>query len=136
LHKEVVDVAEQLVGQSASSPDVSPAGQSEEETHWMYFAVRAMTMMDVGGLRQGLRLGQTPLMWVNGSLRDFINSVFPARAILTDDIKLERLFTARNLERVAGIQVIWTNNTADHLQLEGDDTSVRLFSPCFLLGIT
>jgi hypothetical protein len=37
----------------------------------MYFAVRIMTMIDVGGLRQGVRLGQTPLMRVNGSLRDF-----------------------------------------------------------------
>lgn len=37
------------------------------------------------------------------------------------------MFTARNLERVAGIRVIWTSNLADHLHLEDDDTSVRIF---------
>ncbi|KAH8787220.1 hypothetical protein BGZ57DRAFT_736592, partial [Hyaloscypha finlandica] len=45
-----------------------------------------------------------------------------------DHVKLERLFTARNIERLADIQVIWTSNLADHLQLEDDDTKVRLFS--------
>jgi hypothetical protein len=48
--------------------------------------------------------------------------------VLSDHVKLERLFTARNIERVADIQVIWTSNLADHLQLEDDDTKVRLFS--------
>jgi hypothetical protein len=47
--------------------------------------------------------------------------------MLSSEIKLERVSNARNLERVAGIQVIWSSNIADHLQLEDDDTSVRLF---------
>lgn len=92
-------------------------------------------MIDVGALRHGLRLGQTPRMWVKGTLRDFVNSVFPPSTTLSDDLKLEKLFNARNLERVAGIQVVWTSNIADHLQLEDDDTSVRIFSHASFLEL-
>lgn len=69
------------------------------------------------------------------ALREFISSVFPQSPVLLDEVKLERLFNARNLERVAGIQVIWTSNIADHLQLEDDDTSVRLFSHASFLEL-
>lgn len=80
-------------------------------------------------------MGQVPRVWNNGSLRDFVKSTFPTIKELPDDLKLERMFTARNLERVAGIQVIWTSNLADHLQLEDDDTSVRIFSHVSFLEV-
>ena len=138
-HREVVRIAQQLVDENTSSPGsqsgLSPLGKDEEERYWIYFAVRVLTMIDVGGLRQGLRLGQTPRIWVNGSLGEFIKSVFPPSTVLSDDLKLEKLFNARNLERVAGIQIIWTSNVADHLQLEDDDTSVRLFSHASFLRL-
>ncbi|KAH8790910.1 hypothetical protein F5882DRAFT_291442 [Hyaloscypha sp. PMI_1271] len=84
--------------------------------------------MDVGGLRNGVKLGQVSRRWTSGLLRDFVQSTFPCSKELSDHVKLERLFTARNIERLADIQVIWTSNLADHLQLEDDDTKVRLFS--------
>jgi hypothetical protein len=92
-------------------------------------------MIDVGGLRDGIRLGQVSRDWTSGSLRDFIKSTFPCTSELSDHVKLERLFTARNIERVADIQVIWTSNLADHLQLEDDDTKVRLFSHASFLEL-
>lgn len=94
----------------------------------MFLAVRVLTMVDVGGLRNGIKLGQVSRNWTSGSLRDFMKSTFPRTKELSDHVKLERLFTAQNIERVADIQVIWTSNLADHLQLEDDDTKVWLFS--------
>ncbi|KAE9365104.1 hypothetical protein N431DRAFT_496266 [Stipitochalara longipes BDJ] len=92
-------------------------------------------MIDVGGLRQGIKLGQISRNWTHGSLKDFINSTFPSTKELSDNVKLERLFTARNIEWVADIQVIWTSNLADHLQLEDDDTKVRIFSHASFLEL-
>jgi hypothetical protein len=126
-HRDILDIARQLTDRASSSGGASLLCKDEEERYWIYFAVRVLTMIDVGGLRQGLRLGQTPRIWTYGPLREFVNSVFPP-PVLSEEVKLEKIFNARNLERVAGIQVIWTSNIADHLQLEDDDTSVRLFS--------
>jgi hypothetical protein len=92
-------------------------------------------MVDVGGLRNGVKLGQVSQRWTSGSLRDFVQSTFPCSKELSDHVKLERLFTARNIEPLADIQVIWTSNLADHLQLEDDDTKLRLFSHAAFLEL-
>jgi hypothetical protein len=133
-HRDILDIAQQLADQVPSSGGASLSGKDEEERYWIYFAVRILTMIDVGGLRQGLRLGQTPRIWTYGPLREFVSSVFPP-PVLSEDVKLEKIFNARNLERIAGIQVIWTSNIADHLQLEDDDSSVRLFSHASFLEL-
>jgi len=101
----------------------------------MFLAVRVLTMIDVGGLRRSMKLGQVSRSWTHGSLKDFIDSTFPSTKELSDNVKLERLFTARNIEWIADIQVIWTSNLADHLQLEDDDTKVRIFSHATFLEL-
>jgi hypothetical protein len=80
-------------------------------------------------------LGQVSRNWMSGSLRDLTNSTFPSTKELSGYTKLERLFTNRNIEPVADIQVIWTSNLANHLQLEDDDTKVRLFSHTLFLEL-
>ncbi|KAF4629445.1 hypothetical protein G7Y89_g8703 [Cudoniella acicularis] len=94
-----------------------------------------MTMIDVGGLRHGIRLGQIHRVWNHGSLREFILSIFSQTKELPNEVKLEKLFNARNLQRFASIQIIWTNNLADHLQLEDDDTIMRIFSHASFLEL-
>ncbi|KAH6675929.1 hypothetical protein B0J14DRAFT_477619, partial [Halenospora varia] len=42
-------------------------------------------------------------------------------------VKLERIFNATNLEQIAGIEVRWTSNFADHLRMRGDDKAVGIF---------
>ena len=51
---------------------------------------------------------------------------------VTDHVKLERLFNARTIERIAGIKITWTSNLADHLRLLDDDTGVVIFHNAFL----
>ena len=42
-------------------------------------------------------------------------------------VKLDRIFTTRNLERIAGLQIIWTSNILDHLRLMVDDTRIAIY---------
>jgi hypothetical protein len=44
-----------------------------------------------------------------------------------EHVKLERLFNACNLDRIAGLQIIWTHNLANHLRVQNDDKEVSIF---------
>ncbi|KAH7386458.1 hypothetical protein BKA64DRAFT_680981 [Cadophora sp. MPI-SDFR-AT-0126] len=125
-HRQLVDKAREISDPNAQQP-LLPL-RTEAELSWIFLVVRVLTMIDVGGLRNGMRLGQDSRHWTHGSLKDFIASTFPKQTQLSNDVKLERMFTARNLECVTDIQIIWTSNLADHLQLEEEDTKVRVFS--------
>lgn len=63
---------------------------------------------------------------LNNQQPNLINTVFPSPSFL-DPVKLPQSFTAANLEKIGGIQVLWTDNLADHLLLRDDDTKVMLF---------
>lgn len=134
-HRQLVEKAREIASLDAQNILPYLLSQDETDRSWTFLAVRVLTMIDVGGLRNGLKLGQVSRNWTNGSLRDFVKSIFPNTKELSDQVKLERLFTARNLEWVADIQVIWTSNLADHLQLEDDDTKVRIFSHASFLEL-
>ena len=138
-HRQIVNIARSLLPSTRDAPGGQPfldPGQLDDgEKYWLFFAVRIYTMVDVGGLRQGFTFGQIPRAWTSGSLEDFFKSTFPNKRELADDVKLERLFNARNLDRIAGIRIIWTTNLADHLELEDDDTSVKLFSHASFLEL-
>lgn len=91
-------------------------------------------MIDVGELRQGLKIGQTARSWTGGDLRDFVKTTFEEKQLL-DEQRFEKLFNARNIDRIAGIRIIWTCNLADHLRLEEDDTILRVFSHASFLEL-
>ncbi|KAL8752396.1 MAG: hypothetical protein Q9199_005775 [Rusavskia elegans] len=63
---------------------------------------------------------------LNNQQPNLINTVFSPPSFL-DTVKLPQSFTAANLEKIGGIQVLWTDNLADHLLLRDDDTKVMLF---------
>lgn len=73
--------------------------------------------------------GSTPLTWSGKqTLRQAIEQHFqPQRVLQPDNPRLEKLFTARNLTYIAGIEIKWTNNIVDHLLLSDDDQSVFVF---------
>jgi hypothetical protein len=131
-HRNIAEIARGLASSHANDTDLQQTSfalaSDSNERYWRSFAARIMTMVDVGGLRHGIRPGQFHREWTSDSLRSFMEYTFPRTGELPDDVKLEKLFNARNLQRFASIQIIWTNNLADHLQLEDDDTSIRIFS--------
>ena len=45
----------------------------------------------------------------------------------SENVKLEKIFNAGNLGRIAGIEIEWTNNLADHLRVVDEDKKVAIF---------
>jgi hypothetical protein len=125
-HRDMLRIVHQFTEQGSNFTETTLPVKDEEERYWMNFSVRILTMIDVGGLRQGPRLGQNPRTWTQGSLREFVSSSFP-QSVLSDDVELGWMFNVRNLERVTDLRVIWTSNLADHLRLQDDEMSVRVF---------
>jgi hypothetical protein len=72
--------------------------------------------------------GRTRLQWVQGSLRQNVAHHFAGSPVLSHEkVKLEKYFTAINLSRIAGLEIVWTDNLIDHLRLSDDDTKVHIF---------
>ena len=74
--------------------------------------------------------GCTPIRWGENSLAETLREYFtPQRSLQADNAtcKLGKLFTARNLSRIGGMEIKWTTNLADHLRLINDDQAVFVF---------
>jgi len=90
-------------------------------------AVRSLLMLDVGAMKHAFT-GRRPLLWQTGSVQDFVELVFPSVQKLDHaGVKLESGFTARNLEKIAGIKIRWTPNLADHLRVTDSDDCQILY---------
>lgn len=83
-------------------------------------------MIQTGGFRQALTPGQVSLVWADGPLLESLAAYFNHHIVLKDSVELDRTFTARNIERIGGIRIVWTSNLIDHLRMR-DDRSVALF---------
>jgi hypothetical protein len=68
-----------------------------------------------------------PLKWTHGSLQAFLKNQWGSRSMLKEMVKLEAIFNAPNLTRIAGIRIEWTDNLNDHLKMIADDTAVMIF---------
>ncbi|KAG5792526.1 hypothetical protein H9Q69_008421 [Fusarium xylarioides] len=73
--------------------------------------------------------GRSHLHWSHGSLESFVSAYFdPGGPQLgKENVKMEKIFTARNLCRIAGLDIVWTDNLVDHLRLTDDDRRVHIF---------
>ncbi|KAF2468727.1 uncharacterized protein BDR25DRAFT_315715 [Lindgomyces ingoldianus] len=90
-------------------------------------AARLLLMIDFGNLQYGFS-GRRQLRWDKGRLKDYLKSYFGTPPALGHDrVKLERVFNACNLGRIAGVELIPTDNLIDHLRLTDDDTKVYIF---------
>jgi hypothetical protein len=90
-------------------------------------AVRLVLMLDIGELRNAFS-GRRRLIWIDGSLQEFVKDIFSDKISLGHEgIKLGTSFTARNLDRVAGFHIELTTNLADHLRLRHEDRIVSMF---------
>ncbi|ROW00376.1 hypothetical protein VMCG_07260 [Cytospora schulzeri] len=86
-----------------------------------------LLMMDCGTSSYGFS-GRTEMIWRQGSLREHLADYFGDPPVLGHDgVKLEKNFTARNLGRIAGLEIVWTDNLIDHLRMSDDDTKVHIF---------
>ncbi|PVI00644.1 hypothetical protein DM02DRAFT_592461 [Periconia macrospinosa] len=68
------------------------------------------------------------LVWKEGTLKDTVASHFSEPQVLSSgNIRFEKTFTACNLDRIAGIKFVPTDNLADHLRMAQDDKIVAVF---------
>jgi hypothetical protein len=90
-------------------------------------AARLLLMMNFGRYRYAIS-GRRELQWTGGPLRRFLKDHFTrSPATGYENIKLEKTFHARNLNHIAGLEIMATNNLADHLRLCNDDKAVEIF---------
>ncbi len=89
---------------------------------------RIWLMTSIGTFRNIVGPAQRTLQWKDDeNLRTLLSREYFHQTDLKDQVKLERLFNARTIVRIAGIKITWTGNLADHLRLLDDDTRVVIF---------
>lgn len=71
--------------------------------------------------------GETYLPWKEGTITEFVSGVFSPQTCVKERVKFEKGFNARNVKLIAGIEIRWTSNFADHLRMRDDDTAVEIF---------
>ena len=102
-------------------------------------AARIWLSISVGSLSHYVTPGQSYVLWENnwehGILSKVVHDTLWPKAQTTEKVKLPKVFTAANLEMIAGIRVQWTSNLADHLSLRDDDTKVMLFHQASFLEL-
>ncbi|KAI9764568.1 MAG: hypothetical protein M1840_008394 [Geoglossum simile] len=94
---------------------------------WLMLCVRAPD-------DESHQIGQMKIPWKGGRLDELVSKLFPSKHVLNDSVKLGKAFNALSLEKVAGIEIIWTSNLADHLRMMEDDTRVAIFHHAYFLA--
>lgn len=135
-HADVVEIAAQIQSglTRAEVKDIiqtkltSPHNNEDEILENSVDLVSSLlVMIHCGTVKFGFS-GRTKLQWVHGSLRQHVEHYFAEPPVLGHErIKLEKNFTGPNLERIAGLEIVWTDNLIDHLRLSDDDTRVHIF---------
>ncbi|KAH7072577.1 hypothetical protein FB567DRAFT_480974 [Paraphoma chrysanthemicola] len=137
-HQDIVDIARHIESNGTrdsikvhlKSKFTTPNRPEEDSilNNTIDLAARLHLMVNVRSTRSFIS-GQMQLNWTNGGLKDCVSEHFKESRVLgSDGIRLDTLFTAANLERIAGIRVRFTDNLADHLRLiDKDDKIVAVF---------
>ena len=97
-------------------------------------AARLWLTLSIGSLQRSVTPGST-IPWNHGKLADTVLDLLCPEFKLSDSVKFPKAFNAANLEKIAGIEVVWTSNLADHLSLTDDDTKVMLYHQASFLEL-
>ncbi len=136
-HEEILDIILLLQDNSLNRSDILTklqSGDPENLDASVDLAARLWLTLSVGCLQQSVTPGST-IAWTNGKLADTVNGVLCPKFKLSDAVKFPKVFNAANLERIAGIEIVWTSNLADHLCLKEDDTKVMLYHQASFLEL-
>ena len=101
----------------------------------LHLAAGTWSMLSIGRFSGDVSYDE-PVSWDDKeSLNDVIRKYLPSKSLSQEMVKLPQTFTAAHLERIGGIEVIWTSNLADHLLLKDDDTKLMLFHQISILQL-
>ncbi|EDU48848.1 conserved hypothetical protein [Pyrenophora tritici-repentis Pt-1C-BFP] len=99
------------------------------------FAANIWLMVDFDHIQYGFS-GRRQLHWKSEPLAKCLCSGFPASPLLGHEgVKLQRIFNAPNLKRIARIEIVPTANLLDHLRIIDDDTKLCVFHHVSVLGL-
>jgi len=135
-HQEIVDIARELK-HSTDRDNIKNILKGKLTTRHpnedelvdasIDLTMRLVLMLDFGIVRYGFT-GRAYSAWKTGNIKSFISNYYQVPLKLGDEgLKLQENFNARNLGRIAGIKIDWTNNLADHLRLKDNDKTVAIF---------
>lgn len=124
-HKDRRDIMKEMISQSASHP--TKLGQRDEVLGTAIdWAARLVTMLEIGRLQSCFQSREPPT-WEQQSLKDYVASVFaPGRSDI-GHVRLEESFNVQSLQKLANLEIEWTNDLMSHLSLRNDDTKVLIF---------
>lgn len=141
-HEEVLDIIALLQAKDLSRSDISTRLQYHDcklsdvgaINASIDLAARLWLTLSIGSLQRSLTPGST-IDWNHGKLADTLIDLLSPNFKLSDSVKFPKAFNAANLEKIAGIEVVWTSNLADHLCLKEDDTKVMLYHQASFLEL-
>jgi hypothetical protein len=132
-HQSIIDIVKHLKEPLKREalrqllPMPNPPNETEKRDGSIDLAARLLLMIDFGSLQYGFS-GRKQLVWDRNSFKEFVHDHFSVPPTLGHGrVKLETMFTARNLGQIAGIEIVWTNNLADHLRMIDEDKKLYIF---------
>lgn len=135
-HQDIVEIAHHITN-SESRDSIKhflnskltaphPFGEEDLVENTIDLVASLLVMMQFRSLRFGISRWKR-LTWTKGPLREFLRNYFNTPPVLKERVKLEQIFNARNLERIAGIRIVWTDNLTDHLRITDEEKTVAVF---------
>lgn len=137
IHRNIIDIAEDIkadLDRKAIKSNLSlklswpkPANEDEVLDASIDLVASLLLMMNFRDAKFGYT-GRRPLEWTTNTLKEFMTDMFKnSKNLGKETVKLEKIFSAVNFGRIAGIEIEWTNNLADHLRLIDEDKKVVIF---------
>ena len=121
---------------SSSNPALAPDPKDAKLNASLTLAARLWLSISIDSLPHFFTPGYV-IRWDSDQyLSDAVGKEFSSKSQSTETVKLPKVFTAANLEKIAGIQVQWTSNLADHLALKDDDKKVMFFHQASFLELS
>lgn len=127
-HQDIITIA-QLLKESRSRDEICRRilDNRERPDYSVDLAARLLVMVGFGNLPYAYS-GFKQIEWVEGNLKDFIAEQITCKPELGhDNINVEKISNGRNLGKIAGMEILWAANLADHLRLMKDDKAVAIF---------
>jgi hypothetical protein len=107
--------------------DFLKAADKEQHENSINLVARLLLMTKFGDIPHECGGGRH-IEWSYGSLLESVHDYFShPPACGHERMKLEKSFNTLSLQRMAGIEIRWTDNLADHLRMMGDDKAVAVF---------
>ena len=132
-----LEITDQICAKfSSSHPVLAPEPKDAKLNASLTLAARLWLSISIDSLPHFFTPGYVIRWDSDQCLSDAVAKEFSSKSQTTETVKLPKVFTAANLEKIAGIQVQWTSNLADHLALKDDDKKVMFFHQASFLELS